>query len=201
MITFKSKADVQTVEDVYAEVNARYIAALMFHDQMADYFDFLGLHGYKRLHEHQYYEESRERRKLNRYYINHHGRLIPDRFTGTVNMIPDGWLTANRISVGRSTKQKAVEDGFNAYREWEAETKKLYENCNIPFHRTERSPVNHYRTMFLVIATGVFEFETFRQVVIHLYGSQLPTPADGIFNNEIEIKTIECSFTIFDSGF
>lgn len=128
MITFKSKADVQTVEDVYAEVNARYIAALMFHDQMADYFDFLGLHGYKRIHEHQYYEESRERRKLNRYYINHHGRLIPYRFTGTVNMIPDGWLTANRISVGRSTKQKAVEDGFNAYREWEAETKKLYEN-------------------------------------------------------------------------
>lgn len=128
MITFKSKADVQTTEDVFAEVNARYIAALMLHDQMADYFDFLGLHGYKRLHEYQYYEESRERRKLNRYYINHHGRLIPDRFTGTVNMIPDGWLTANRISVGRGTKQKAVEDGFNAYRVWEAETKKFYES-------------------------------------------------------------------------
>lgn len=127
MITFKSKADVQTLEDVYSEVNARYIAALMLHDQMADYFDFLGLHGYKRLHEHQYYEESRERRKLKRYYINHHGRLIPDRFSGAVSMIPDGWLTANRISVGRSAKQKAVEDGFNAYREWETETKKLYE--------------------------------------------------------------------------
>ena len=54
MITFKSKADVQTTEDVFAEVNARYIAALMLHDQMANYFDFLGLHGYKRLHEHQY---------------------------------------------------------------------------------------------------------------------------------------------------
>lgn len=128
MITFKNKADVQTTEDVFAEVNARYIAALMLHDQMADYFDFLGLHGYKRLHEHQYYEESRERRKLNRYYINHHGRLIPNRFTGTVAMIPDGWLTANQISVGRGTKQKAVEDGFNAYRDWEAETKKLYES-------------------------------------------------------------------------
>ena len=127
MITFKSKTDVQTVEDVYAEVNARYIAALMLHDQMADYFDFLGLHGYKRLHEHQYYEESRERRKLNRYYIGHHGRLIPDKFSGTVNMIPDGWAAAKQISVGRSTKQKAVEDGFNAYRDWELETKKLYE--------------------------------------------------------------------------
>ena len=43
-------------------------------------------------------------------------------------MIPDGWKTANRMSVGKSTKQKAVEDGFLQYREWESMTKELYEN-------------------------------------------------------------------------
>lgn len=127
MITFKSREDVQTIEEIYAEINARMIAALMFHSQMADYFDFLGLRGYKRLHEYQYVSEGKERRELNRYYINHHNRMISDRYEGSVQMIPEGWKNANRISVGKSTKQKAVEDGFNEYRQWESDTKALYE--------------------------------------------------------------------------
>lgn len=127
MITFKSKEDVRTVEEIYAEINARMIAALMLHSQMSDYFDFLGLRGYKRLHEYQYVSEGKERCELNRYYINHHNRMIPDRYEGSVQMIPEGWKNANRISVGKSTKQKAVEDGFNEYRQWESDTKALYE--------------------------------------------------------------------------
>lgn len=127
MITFKSKEDVRTVEEIYAEINARMIAALMLHSQMADYFDFLGLRGYKRLHEYQYVSEGKERCELNRYYINHHNRMIPDRYEGSVQMIPEGLKNANRISVGKSTKQKAVEDGFNEYRQWESDTKALYE--------------------------------------------------------------------------
>lgn len=127
MITFKSREDVKTIEEIYAEINARMIAALMFHSQMADYFDFLGLRGYKCLHEYQYVSEGKERCELNRYYINHHNRMIPDRYEGSVQMIPEGWKNANRISVGKSTKQKAVEDGFNEYRQWESDTKALYE--------------------------------------------------------------------------
>ena len=127
MITFKNKTDVASVEAIFSEINARMIAALMLHDQMADYFDFLGMKGYKRLHEYQYFDESKERRCLNRYYINHHNQIIQDRYDGVVQMIPDGWKTANRMSVGKSTKQKAVEDGFLQYREWESTTKDLYE--------------------------------------------------------------------------
>ena len=61
MITFKSKKDVASVEAIFSEINARMIAALMLHDQMTDYFDFLGMKGYKRLHEYQYFDESLER--------------------------------------------------------------------------------------------------------------------------------------------
>lgn len=128
MITFKSKRDVSSVESIFAEINARMIAALMFHDQMSDYFDFLGMKGYKKLHEYQYFAESLERKKLNQYYINHHNKLIPDTYSGQVAMIPENWKTANRISVGKSTKQKGIEDGFNQYHEWESETKSLYEH-------------------------------------------------------------------------
>ena len=128
MITFKSKRDVSSAESIFSEINARMIAALMFHDQMSDYFDFLGMKGYKRLHEYQYFAESLERKKLNQYYINHHNKLIPDTYSGQVSVIPENWKSANRISVGKSTKQKGIEDGFNQYHEWEAETKSLYEH-------------------------------------------------------------------------
>lgn len=128
MITFRSKKDVDSVEAIFSEINARMIAALMFHDQMSDYFDFLGMKGYKRLHEYQYFAESLERKKLNQYYINRHNKLIPNAYSGQVSMIPDSWMTANRISVGKSTKQKGIEDGFNQYHEWEADTKSIYEH-------------------------------------------------------------------------
>lgn len=128
MITFKSKKDVSSAESIFSEINARMIAALMFHDQMSDYFDFLGMKGYKKLHEYQYFTESLERKRLNQYYINHHNKLIPDIYSGQVAVIPENWQTANRISVGKSTKQKGIEDGFNQYHEWEAETKSLYEH-------------------------------------------------------------------------
>lgn len=117
-----------SVESIFSEINARMIAALMFHDQMADYFDFMGMKGYKRLHEYQYFSESMERKKVNQYYINHHNKLIPNTYSGQVEVIPENWQTANRISVGKSTKQKGIEDGFNQYHEWEAETKSLYEH-------------------------------------------------------------------------
>lgn len=128
MITFKSKRDVNSVESIFSEINARMIAALMFHDQMSDYFDFLGMKGYKRLHEYQYFSESMERKKINQYYINHHNKLILNTYSGQVAVIPENWQTANRISVGKSTKQKGIEDGFNQYHDWEAETKSLYEH-------------------------------------------------------------------------
>ena len=127
MIEFKSKMDVSTPEEIFPEINNRFIGAIMMHGQFADYFDFLGLRGYKRLHEYQHLAESIERRKVCRYYINHHNALIKEDFSGEVNIIPGAWYTAKRLSVGKSTKQKAVEDGFIEYHNWESETKSIYE--------------------------------------------------------------------------
>ena len=127
MIGFKSKMDVSTPEEIFSEINNRFIGAIMMHGQFADYFDFLGLRGYKHLHEYQHLAESIERRKVCRYYINHHNALIKEDFSGEVNIIPDAWYTAKRLSVGKSTKQKEVEDGFIEYHNWESETKSVYE--------------------------------------------------------------------------
>lgn len=127
MIEFESNLEVTATEDIFDEINKRYVAAMMIHGQMVDYFNFLGLKGYKRLHEYQFLTESLERREICRYFVDHHGKLLKDSFSGTVKVIPDSWYTASRLSIGKSTKQKAVEDGFIEYHNWEKETKEAYE--------------------------------------------------------------------------
>ena len=69
------------------------------------------------------------------------------------------------------------------------------------FHRSERCAVNHYRTMLLVIGSHILKIESFRQVIIYLNSSQLPTTTDSVFHHEVQFRTIKSSFTIFNFCF
>lgn len=113
-------------EDVYELINARQITALMFHDKMADMFDFLGLRGFKRMHEYQYFVESAEHRALKRYYLNHHGKLLPDSEVDAISVVPEDWYQYNRMDVTPSIRRQAVQTAFESYLDWEAGTKALY---------------------------------------------------------------------------
>ena len=77
MITFRSKTDVTDADAIFSEINSRFVAAIMMHGQMADYFDFLGLKGYKRIHEYQHIAESLERADIT---SNGTGKLFQMRF-------------------------------------------------------------------------------------------------------------------------
>ena len=116
-----------TLEEIYAEISAHMIKGIMMHAQMADYYDFLGLNGYKRCHEYHYLMESCEMRGLHRYFLNHHNKLIPERVIEDPKIIPDNWYNYKRQDVGISTKQTGVKNGLTKWVEWEKETKKLYE--------------------------------------------------------------------------
>ena len=52
--------------------------------------------------------------------------------------------------------------------------------------------------MLLVIRAHVFQLETFRQIIVHLNSTQLPTTTDSVFHHEVQLRTIECGFTIFN---
>lgn len=113
-------------EEVYKIINARQITALMFHDEMADLFDFLGLRGFKRMHEYQYMVESAEHRALKRYYINHHGKLLPESTLTPVSVIPGDWVQYNRVDVTATVRKQYTQRAMDQYLDWEAETKTLY---------------------------------------------------------------------------
>lgn len=103
------------------------ILGIMIHEHMANYYDFLGLEGYKRCHEYHYLQETCNHRALNRYFINHHNMLIPETKIDAPDLIPQSWFDHVRQDVDISTKKSAVKAGLEKWVSWEKETKKLYE--------------------------------------------------------------------------
>ena len=116
-----------TINEIYSKINEHMINGLMLHDQLANYYDFLGLGGYKRCHEYHYFAENMSYRALNRYFINHHNMLIPEAKFDNDNIIPASWYEHKREDVDSSTKKNGVRSGLTKWVEWERDTKKLYE--------------------------------------------------------------------------
>lgn len=115
--------------EILSKIATHQIKGIMFHAQMADYFDFLNLRGFKRLHEYQYISESAEYRKTCRYCINHCYRLCKIGQTDDPHVIPDRWYSARRSEVDTNTKRRAVAEAFEQYVLWEQNTLQLYEQC------------------------------------------------------------------------
>jgi hypothetical protein len=117
-----------TCTDIFKEIAKRQITALMFHDQMRDLYDFLGLSGFKRWHQHHYIAESKEFHKLKHYFMSTHNKLLDAEGTKEpISVIPDDWYNYTRMDVTPQLRKQHVEASFEAYKTWEEETKKCYE--------------------------------------------------------------------------
>lgn len=116
-----------TVEEIYSTLAQHMIKGIMMHEQLSNYYDFIGLEGYKRCHEYHYLEETCTYREICRYFINHHNKLIPYANVESPKVIPDSWYRYSRQDVDNSTKRTAVKNGMTMWVDWEKETKKLYE--------------------------------------------------------------------------
>ena len=120
-----------TVDEIFAEVSAHMIKGLMIHTQLADYYDFLGLQGYKRCHEYHALKESCSYRGINRYFINHYNKLVPEKEIENPDIIPENWYRYTRQDVDANTKRNAVKSGLEKWVEWEQDTKKFYEQMYV----------------------------------------------------------------------
>ena len=109
--------------EIFSNISAHFIKGLMFHDQMANYYDFLQLRGYKRCHEYHFKAESCNYRKLNRYYINHYNKLIEEQRVDDPKVIPESWYKYKREDVDIQTKRQAIKSAMFKWVSWERETK------------------------------------------------------------------------------
>lgn len=116
-----------TVEEIFSKIIAHMIRGMMVHDQLSDYYRFLGMPGYARFHEKQYEDESDGYVMLKKYFIDHYNRLVPEVPIENPNVIPNTWYQYKRQDVDVNTKKNGVKDGLNKWIAWEKETKTLYE--------------------------------------------------------------------------
>jgi hypothetical protein len=125
---YKSRTEPgMTAKEIFSEINRRQIIAQMFHREMAVYFSFLGLQGFKRMHQYRHMEESLENENMLFWIIDHHNMLIDTEDIPSVTIIPKEWFTVSRLNVGQNTKTTATKTAMDSWREWEEETLHLYE--------------------------------------------------------------------------
>ena len=124
--------EAEILEQVYLAIDERMCKAICFHEQLADYFCFLGLQGYKRMLEYQYMMECAEKRKLHRRYIDHHHKILPARQVQTPVFVPKDWNRYTTQDIDDNVMPRFVRAAMKQYHEWEEETKELYqEQCDI----------------------------------------------------------------------
>lgn len=116
-----------TVNEIFRDISSHMIYGIMFHSQQADMYDFLNLHGYKRMSEYHLFCEMKGMRKLHRYFLNHFNMLIEEQEIENPDVIPSSWYRYNRRDVDANTKRNAVKTGMESWVTWEEETKQLYE--------------------------------------------------------------------------
>ena len=61
--------------------------------------------------------------------------------------------------------------------------------------------MDHHGTVFLVVAAGVFELESFGEVVVDLYCAELPAASECVLDHEVEFGAVECCFAKLGASF
>lgn len=130
---FKEELKNKECSEIFSEVNKRMGTALMLHSSMSDYFSFIGLHGFKRMHEYQYYSESIGKRKLHHFYLDQTNMLLEPSGHDKVDIIPKEWYKHTRMDITSGVMTKAVKQAFDTYKQWEEETYCMYSVCAIVF--------------------------------------------------------------------
>ena len=115
--------------EVFNNISKHQVEGVMLHNELADYYDFLGLMGFKRMHEYRAMCEFANMRGIHRYYINHYNMLLSGGSVPHSSAIPVAWSSFTRQAVEPDAKREAVKSGIEKWVGWERETKRMYEKC------------------------------------------------------------------------
>lgn len=125
----EAKGRSKDCREIFQRITNRQIEALMFHDKMSDMYNFLGLSGFKRMHECQYFSESAEFKKTKKYFMTNHNMLLEETDVQAKQYIPQDWFNYDKFDVSAQIKRQYTEKTFEEYRNWERETKWIYETA------------------------------------------------------------------------
>lgn len=114
-----------TVEEVFKSIAERQLQGLMMHEDLANYYDFLNLHGYKKCQEYHFQQEICAYRKLESYYINHCGKIL-HAAPAKIDVIPQSIYSATREQVDPQSKAAAVKQSLSFWVKWQKRSRQVY---------------------------------------------------------------------------
>lgn len=161
--------ETQIAEDVYCAISEHMAKAISFHEQLADYFCFLGLHGYKKMLEYQYMDECEAKRHLHKRYIDQHHKIIIPKEVHAPMLIPKDWSKYKTTDIDDSLIPKFVKSALDEYKKWEEQTKEfLKEQCAILM---ETNMIPDYEYVKEMIVDVEHELKKIRRMTDSLNGT------------------------------
>lgn len=119
------------IEEICKLIAQKLLQGCMNHEQFINYYDFLGLEGFKLCHEYHFLEQMINYRQFISFYIQHQNRLIPNYSEGSLtsfSIIPNNWFEYTRGDMDINTRRNAVKNGVEKYLRWETQTEKFLED-------------------------------------------------------------------------
>lgn len=117
-----------TCVEIFTKIINRMVEGVMTHEELANYYQFLGLPAYSKCHEKHFFQENKSYRKIYNYYIKTYNSLIQNVNVVIPEVIPTSWYQYTRQDVDMKTKQTAVKQGLDMWLSWEIGTYELYQN-------------------------------------------------------------------------
>ena len=120
----------ESEDEIFDTIVEHLTKGVKFHDKMMDLYGFLGLYGFKKMHEYQYYSESMLRRKVKCYVLDHMNFMVQDSCDEDgLNFIPQSWYGYSRHDITPEARKQYIGPSFQGYKQWEEETKELLSYC------------------------------------------------------------------------
>ena len=125
-----------TIDEIFSHLSEHMVEGLMIHSQMSNYYNFLGLDGYKECHKYHYYSENKNYAEVCDYYLKHYNKIPMELPFNNPNVIPENWYRYKRQDVDPSIVKAGLQQGFDRWILWEKDTKATYQSfyqelCNL----------------------------------------------------------------------
>lgn len=116
-----------TVEEIFKQILSHAHEGVIFHDEMAKAYEFLGFWGLAKCHLSHSCEEKRGYHLLTYYYATHYFKILELEEIVKTKLIPDSWYKYTTQAIDTGTKRSAVKELMTKWVDWERSTKKLYQ--------------------------------------------------------------------------
>lgn len=123
-----------TIEEIGSVVAQRLLQGSMNHQEFINYYNFLGLEGYKLCHEYHFIEQTFGYLDFVEYYITMYNKLVPTfsiESLSSITILPDNWYNYTREDMDINTRRNAIKNGLQKYVHWEKDTKRFLEDMTI----------------------------------------------------------------------